>query len=70
LRLETGPNLDKEKSELYFLALVKKFLTETLIKASPKMLENLLASAIERIDPLRHFRATNAARCNTRVHEC
>jgi len=28
LRLEIAPNLDKEKSELYFLASVKKFLTE------------------------------------------
>jgi hypothetical protein len=28
LRLETGPNPDKKKSELYFLSPVKKFLTE------------------------------------------
>jgi hypothetical protein len=39
LRLETVPNMDKKKSELYFSAAVKKFLTEKRNKR-PEMFRN------------------------------
>jgi hypothetical protein len=60
LRLETAPNFDKKKSELYFLALVKKFLTENPIKR-PENDRNFSAEAINLLDAVRHFRATTAA---------
>jgi hypothetical protein len=39
LRLETAANLDKKKSELYFLRSVKKSLTENRIEAGTKMMK-------------------------------